>query len=50
MLLESPESAGPVIAKLRGAGAAAFRYLLDHKLDNFPQLGYDVAVGEISLI
>lgn len=44
VLLESPASAGPLIAKLRGAGAGMFRYLLDHKLENFPQLGYDTGV------
>jgi hypothetical protein len=41
VLLESPESTGPLIAKLRGAGAEMFRYLLDHPLENFPQLGYE---------
>ena len=44
VLLESPESAGPLITKLRGAGAEVFRYLLDHPLDNFAQLGHDTGV------
>ena len=43
VLIESPQTAGPLIAKLRATGAEIFRYLIDHPPVNF-QLGYDTGL------